>query len=322
MSDVIKQMTDIHLFIRESGREAQIEGLIFPSMADITSDPAIYWLAQKIYEQHKNTTLDDFYVHVSHEGASFVFRGHQEFTVSGLRIFMLRKTEKELLDLNAGLLPASICRYLVHPYLVKGGLVIICGSVGQGKSTTAAATIKARLKRYGGVCLTMEDPPEFPLDGIIGKGVCYQTKVESGEIALAIKKAMRAFPAKVPAILFLGEVRDHETAAQMIRAATNGLLVILTLHVDSIESTFPRIAGLVAAPGDDQTDLMRQSLASALRLVVHQDLLRKRFTMLTNSPRNISLRNIIAQGQFKFVAQELERQRIKLAQNIDMFSGA
>src|SRR5690554_7358963 len=106
MHDVLEEITDIHLFIRESEMGAKLEGHVFPSMARIKSNPEIYRLAETIYQQHKNTSLADFYVHVPHGDTSVTFRGHQEHTVSGVRVFMLRKTNKDLPELSTSLLLA------------------------------------------------------------------------------------------------------------------------------------------------------------------------------------------------------------------------
>ncbi|MDA0629118.1 ATPase, T2SS/T4P/T4SS family, partial [Acinetobacter baumannii] len=106
------------------------------------------------------------------------------------------------------------------------GLIVIAGPFGAGKTTTASALIAARLSKFGGVAITIEDPPEMPLEGKHGEGVCYQTWADRGGFGDATRKMARF----APSIIFLGEVRDAETAAEALRASINGRLVVCTAH--------------------------------------------------------------------------------------------
>lgn len=154
---------------------------------------------------------------------------------------------------------------LMRPKL--SGLIIVSGAFGQGKTTTASAIIASRLKKFGGVGITIEDPPEMPLEGRHGDGQCYQTWVNQGEFGHACRKAARW----TPSIIFLGEVRDQETAMEALRASINGRLVICTIHSDSVPMAIERIYAL--AKGDSGSAEDNSSLlANGLLCVVHQRL--------------------------------------------------
>ncbi len=162
----------------------------------------------------------------------------------------------------------------IHPGYVSqlmkpglSGLIVIAGAFAQGKTTTASAIIASRLRHHGGVAITIEDPPEMPLEGKHGQGICYQTWVNQGQFGEACRKTARY----APNMIFLGEVRDAETAAEALRASINGRLVICTTHADSVPTAIERLYSLangVTGNSDDTSSL----LASGLLCILHQRL--------------------------------------------------
>lgn len=113
------------------------------------------------------------------------------------------------------------------------GLILINGPTGSGKTTLAGALLQEYLINYGGVAVTIEDPPEidFPATYLNGKGRVFQTEVINGDFAKGCQNSMRYSPRYI----FLGEVRDRKAADQAVRAAINGHLVITTIHAGSVE---------------------------------------------------------------------------------------
>lgn len=208
----------------------------------------------------------DFTVMVAEEGRSVGYRVHRGPTIGGVLLTM-RRLPARVPDLDA-LLPAPVTRVLLSEDLIAGGLVVAAGAAGHGKSTTLAATVMGRLQAWGGVCITVEDPPEMPLHGAHGSGVCYQTEIGEGhDLTGALKGALRQFPAGVPGMLMVGEIRDAPSARQLMQAAINGLLVLCTVHAGGATDALRRILALAGADGD-----ARDLLAASLRLVVHQRL--------------------------------------------------
>jgi len=161
----------------------------------------------------------------------------------------------------------------MHERLGAGGLILICGETGNGKSTTCASAIKSRMQKFGNFGLTVEDPPEFPLHGKQGEfGRCIQTEVRSGDFANALKGAMRCYPTMNGSILFVGETRDHETASEVLRVATNGHLVFTTIHGTDIISSIKRFISLATANRSSSEADIKGIFASSMRMVLHQRL--------------------------------------------------
>lgn len=187
------------------------------------------------------------------------------------------------------------------------GLIVIAGAFGQGKTTTASSVIASRLSRYGGVAITIEDPPEMPLEGRHGDGVCYQTWVDRGQFGDATRKCARF----APSIIFLGEVRDAETAAEALRASINGRLVICTTHADSVPMAIERMYSLAngAAGNSDDTASL---LAGGLLCVLHQRLegepVHPKIEFLWLGDDSHGVRNTIRQRRFDQVASEVKLQ--------------
>lgn len=183
------------------------------------------------------------------------------------RMFFLRALSSEIEPLKPGRVPSGIVQQLLSRKLCEGGLVLVAGPPGTGKSTTVARTVAARLKGYGGVAWCLENPVEFELEGRHERGLCWQREVEQGHYGQAIREVMRCYPVAKPGILTIGEVRDRETADHCLTAAMNGLLVMATVHASSVEMTVERILNMSS---ERQREAFRATLASTLKCIVHQ----------------------------------------------------
>ncbi len=161
----------------------------------------------------------------------------------------------------------EIVDYLLSPGLSKGGLVLICGQPGQGKTTTAAATVTARLEKFGGYCLTIEDPPEYSIQGFHGRGFCEQMDAD-GKSDYALVDALRCFPSRVKSILFFGEIRESVEANHLLKVALCGHLVIATIHGGSAIAGLKRMLDLALLVDSSAS----YNIAETLRAVLHQSL--------------------------------------------------
>lgn len=226
--------------------------------------------------------------------------------------------------------PNGIADRLLAPELNEG-LIVICGKAGSGKSTTAASFITERLHRFGGVCWTIENPIELPLQGSHGKGWCYQTEASNDDdIGPAVRNMLRA----TPNILLIGELRDGLAVREAIAAATSGHLVVVTFHAADLVSGIARLARL--AGGDKASAGIADALRVAMHLslhisqsheeqgshfpgAVHAGLAAK----VSNAPSRVlmveplwmsgsteeGLRSIVRDGDFQLLKSEVERQR-------------
>lgn len=154
----------------------------------------------------------------------------------------------------------------------NGGLILIAGPTGAGKSSTGAALLKGRLERHGGYCLTLEDPIEFDMrgryQGQVHSGYLEQMDITEIGYERAISKSLRCFPSGTRCMLYFGEVGDSHSAQELLRIAVNGQTVVTTIHALDIESALLR---LISMAGGNQEET-RYLLSQSLRMVVHQKL--------------------------------------------------
>ena len=246
-------------------------GWVYPGPRPISSNPELILIANALAETCAERDSEEFVVKENDR----IYRGHRIDTVDG-RIFSLRKVPTFIPDFAKLGLSQGLQKILLSPRLLSGGLVIVSGETGQGKSTTCASFLKARLERFGSFCLTIENPPELPLHGFHGagpqRGVCVQTDVHAGRFGEALRGAVRCYPTQGNSILFLGEVRDPESAGEALRIAINGHLVVTSIHGGDVISSLKRMMALALSyPGMGESEA-RSVLSSSLRLIVHQKL--------------------------------------------------
>lgn len=112
------------------------------------------------------------------------------------------------------------------------GIIIVTGPTGSGKTTTLYSVLNY-INNIDVNIMTLEDPVEYQLPLI------RQTSVKEGSVDFlsGIKSLMR----QDPDIIFVGEVRDEETALMAIRAAMTGHQVYTTLHTNDAMGAIPRL---------------------------------------------------------------------------------
>lgn len=113
------------------------------------------------------------------------------------------------------------------------GIILLTGPTGSGKTTTLYASL-LRLNTDERKILTVEDPVEYQLDGII------QVQVKP-EIDLTFASALRSFLRQDPDVMMVGEIRDLETAQIAVQAALTGHLVLSTLHTNEAAGAVTRL---------------------------------------------------------------------------------
>lgn len=120
------------------------------------------------------------------------------------------------------------------------GIVLNTGPTGCGKTTTLYAAL-SELNQPDVKILTAEDPVEYDIDGII------QCQIKPS-IGLTFARFLRSFLRQDPDIIFVGEVRDLETAQIAIQASLTGHLVFSTLHTNDAPSAVARLIDLGVEP--------------------------------------------------------------------------
>ncbi|MBV6632422.1 MAG: Flp pilus assembly complex ATPase component TadA [Alphaproteobacteria bacterium] len=209
------------------------------------------------------------------------------------------------------------------PYFSKmgarDGLILIAGATGHGKTTTANCLLSHYLKQYGKVAYTVEDPAEYNLHGKHGdNGYCFQTEVDDEHgWADALKSALRWHPKYI----LVGEIRSPDAAAQVLRAATSGHLVITTVHAGSVEKT---LHGMIQISSQALGDRAAQLLGDGLSCVIHQTLGAtgpQMKTLFTNPRRSgDGIRSHIREQKIHMLSTEMDQQAARLAQGVPLFS--
>jgi type IV pilus assembly protein PilB len=123
---------------------------------------------------------------------------------------------------------------------LPNGLVMTCGPVGSGKTTTLYSCINSMDCFNRNIC-TIEDPVEFEVAGI------NQVQVNEAR-GLDFATTLRSMLRQDPDTILVGEIRDEETAAAALRAALTGTLVLSTIHANSAATAINALIYLGCKP--------------------------------------------------------------------------
>jgi twitching motility protein PilT len=150
----------------------------------------------------------------------------------------------------------------------RGGLVLVTGPTGSGKTTTQAALIDYINQNFSKHVVTIEEPIEFVHDNKRSTITQREVPGNSTSFAAALKAALR----EDTDIVLVGEMRDLETVSLALTASETGLLVFGTLHTNNARKTVDRMVDVFPA---DRQSQARAMLANSLRGVVAQLLLKR-----------------------------------------------
>lgn len=170
-------------------------------------------------------------------GREVDFRVATQPTVHGENIVM------RLLDRKKSLMPIDRLSFSEHNYnlllkLLKRpeGVIIVTGPTGSGKSTTLYSVL-GHINSVDVNIMTLEDPVEYQLPLI------RQSNVREGS-GMNFVDGIRSIMRQDPDVIFVGEVRDEETARMAIRAAMTGHKVFTTLHTNDAIGVIARLVDI------------------------------------------------------------------------------
>lgn len=172
-----------------------------------------------------------------------------------IRILDSRKARQSVHALGLGEHEAAALQRLLE---VREGLILVTGPTGSGKTTTLYAALR-QLKERGVNIITVEDPVEYRIPGIV------QVQVNE-KAGLTFASALRSILRQDPDVVLIGEIRDRETASMAIQASLTGHLVFATLHTIDACSSVVRLTDLGVDPA---------KLGAALKGIVAQRLVRR-----------------------------------------------
>jgi type IV pilus assembly protein PilB len=180
-------------------------------------------------------------------------------TVNGekivLRLLSSKSREFGLSDLG---LNDSDMEKLKKGFAKPYGMILSTGPTGSGKTTTIYSVLKILNTRDKNIA-TIEDPVEYEIAGINQIQVNDKTN-------LTFAKGLRSILRQDPDIIYVGEIRDEETAGIAINSATTGHLVLSTLHTNDAATTLPRLIDMGIEPF---------LVSSTVNVIIGQRLVRK-----------------------------------------------
>lgn len=149
---------------------------------------------------------------------------------------------------------AKIKNAMTKPF----GMILSTGPTGSGKTTSLYAILKILNTRDKNIA-TIEDPVEYNIEGVNQIQVNAKTN-------LTFADGLRAILRQDPDIVFVGEIRDKETASIAINAAMTGHLVLSSLHTNNAATSLPRLTDM---------DIEPFLVASTVNVIIAQRLIRK-----------------------------------------------
>jgi twitching motility protein PilT len=186
----------------------------------------------------------------------------------------------------------------------SGGLFIVTGVTGSGKTTTLAAMLELANRTRPVKIITLEDPIEFVYQSKMADIIQREIGTHTPTFLSGIKSMMR----EDPDIALVGEIRDQETAEAAFELAETGHLVFATLHVDKAREAVDRLIGLFK---NDKNSGMRLSTLSSVLIGTLSQKLAPKTTggrvlvseLMINSP---GIRSLIRDGESAKIQTLLE----------------
>lgn len=149
---------------------------------------------------------------------------------------------------------------------IVGGLVLVTGPAGGGKSTTLACVVDAINRRRSAHIITIEDPIEYLHKDEKSYISQREVAVDTDDYAAALRAGLR----QAPDVILLGELDDPDIIRLAMTAAESGRLVISTLRTMGAVNTIDHIIERFLP---QQQQVVRLQLAKVLKAVVSQQLL-------------------------------------------------
>ncbi|MGH2591829.1 MAG: type IV pilus twitching motility protein PilT [Actinomycetota bacterium] len=297
--------SDLHLkagnvpFVRVDG---ELSPAPFPALSsNDTAGAAVALMPEHKRKEFELTSEADFGHTVPGVGRFRV----NVFRQRGMVGLAIRRVRSDVPTIEELLLPPVIAELAGS----SRGLVLVTGPTGSGKTTSIASMIGHINRTRREHIVTIEDPIEVVHDDD-------RSIIEQREIGLdtdSYSAALRHVIRQDPDVIFVGEIRDPESALSAIQAAETGHLVISTLHTIDATETINRVLDLF--PPQQQREV-RTSFAGALRGIASQRLVVRAdgkgrvpaievlvatgrvYDRIIDPQATIEIRDIIADGEF------------------------
>lgn len=249
------------LFYRAGGKaRLKIDGKLAPANESVLSVDDVIRAAEELTtpkqrEFFKNNLDVDFALFVEELGLRFRVSIFMQRNWPSICIRKVNNTTQSFKELN---LPEDVLKRLS---LERGGLVLLTGSMGSGKSTTIASMIDYINQNGRKHILTVEEPIEFTFRD-------KEALINQREVGIDVPSyaaALRAFTLQSPDVLYISNIRDIETMSSALTAAETGVLVLSTLHTINAPQTIERIINFFPP---HQHQEVKNQLSSLLKGVI------------------------------------------------------
>jgi twitching motility protein PilU len=233
------------------------------------------------------------------------------YRAMGVSGAVLRRVKTEVPTLESLELPPALGGLAME----RQGLVLVVGATGAGKSTTVAAMLRERIARSRGHVVTIEDPVEFlqaPDQSIVSQR---EVGIDTESYLVGLRNALR----QAPDVIFVGELRDADTAAVALHSAETGHLVLSTLHATNATTAIERVLHFFQP--EVRTSVLLQ-LSLTLRAVAAQRLVPRvegkgraaALEIMLVTPR---IQALVRRGELETVRQAIEESSNEGLQTFD-----
>lgn len=209
-----------------------------------------------------------------------------------LRILSSKMQSYSLYDMD---LSQNDLKKMENAFTKSFGMILCTGPTGSGKTTTIYGILKILNTREKNIT-TIEDPVEYRISGVNQIQVNAKTN-------LTFASGLRSILRQDPNIVFVGEIRDNETAGIAVNAALTGHLVLSTLHTNDSATALPRLIDMKVEPF---------LVATTVNVIIAQRLIRRicemckasfmltREQLLKNLPQDVVIRHFENNQQVRF----------------------
>lgn len=265
-------------------------------------------LFARVIKYHTTSRLDEFML--IYDNARY-----RCAKITAPEAFGAQKTDQTqnwcLRKINEGVMPfetlglSAFIRRQMNTYAHRRGLVLVCGSFGSGKTTTASSLFDHWVTTQKEIGVTLEDPPEVSLEKMGPNGTIFQIDLTENSPEEAIRK-LRRWNARY---VFLGEIRTAEAAQELLQISQSGPLVISTIHASAPVSAITALVRFASARMSENDS--RDLIARTLQGVIYQSLEGGKFHtryLSVGEKDDFSVRTKIRLGDFHRIDEVLEQQ--------------
>ncbi|RKY19385.1 MAG: twitching motility protein [Planctomycetota bacterium] len=264
----MSRLADLHLKVGHQARYRHDGRLVPLQGADNISAEVAQRLVYPLMRQDQIEKLEqdppiDIDAGYHHDGMKMDFRINVFHDRDGLAMVVRALPRQVPATTDLGFPDHEVVEQILR---LRQGLVVVTGITGSGKSTTIASLLSELNRRSQLRVITLEDPVEY----VLKADQCLVSQREVGRNCATFSGGLRSALREDPDVIFLGEIRDTETANLALSAAETGHLVFTTLHTRDAKGVVTRIVDLF--PAERSKEVMSQ-LSFSLSFVIAQKLL-------------------------------------------------